>query len=131
MDQVITIWLETSIQAHDFISDEFWLSKVKDMRDIYLPSSETYVYIEQEKIRGFLSLHKNTLAALFVHPDSQRAGIGSQLMQSAKAARETLTVSVYKENFNSIMFYKKCGFRIEAEQVDTHTLHPELLMTFP
>ena len=27
--------------------------------------------------------------------------------------------------------FKKCGFKIELEQIDEHTGHPELLMVFP
>ncbi len=131
IDKVINIWLEASIKAHDFVSSEFWTSKAKDMREIYIPSSETYVYVEGEIIKGFFSLHKNSLAALFVHPNSQRSGIGKELMRAIKEARDTLTLTVYKENVNSIEFYKKCGFKIEAEQIDKHTAHPELLMTFP
>ena len=130
IDQVIHVWLETSIQAHDFVSSEFWTSKVKDMREIYIPASETYVYEEGTIIRGFFSLHEDTLAAIFVHPDSQRSGIGKQLMRAAKEARDALTLTVYKENISSVEFYKKCGFKIESEQIDKHTAHPELLMTF-
>ncbi len=37
MNQVINIWLEASIKAHDFVDGEFWESKVKDMREIYIP----------------------------------------------------------------------------------------------
>ena len=46
IDQVISIWLEASIKAHDFIESEFWKSKVKDMREIYIPSGETYVMVK-------------------------------------------------------------------------------------
>ncbi len=66
IDQIIDIWLEASIEAHDFISSEFWKSKVKDMREVYIPSGETYVYEENGKIKGFASLFNDTLAAIFV-----------------------------------------------------------------
>lgn len=128
IDQVINIWLEASMKAHDFVSNEFWKSKVKDMRDIYIPVSENYVYEEEETIKGFASLHEDTLAAIFVHPNSQGAGIGKQLMGTVQEARETLTLTVYKENRGSFEFYNKCGFKVESEQVDEHTGHPELVM---
>ncbi len=40
---------ELAIQktAHDFVKSEFWKSKVDDMREIYIPSGETYVYEEE------------------------------------------------------------------------------------
>jgi putative acetyltransferase len=130
IDQVIDIWLEASIKAHDFVDSEFWKSKVKEMRDIYIPSAETYVYEEKDIIKGFVSLCDDTLAAIFVSPDSQGAGIGTQLMIKAKDIRGNLSLKVYKENIKSIEFYKKCGFDIEREQIDKITGHPELLMKF-
>ena len=129
MDQVINIWLEASIKAHDFVKIEFWKSKAKDMREIYIPSGETYVY-EEEAIRGFVCLCSDTLAALFVSPEFQGTGIGGRLMKKAKDIRKNLNLTVYKENTKSIEFYKKCGFKIEQEQIDEHTGHPELIMKF-
>ena len=128
IDQVMSIWLEASIKSHDFIDSEFWESKIKDMRELYIPSGETYVYEEGDIIKGFLSLNNDTLAALFVSPDSQEKGIGMQLMRKAKDVRENLSLTVYKENIKSIEFYQKCGFKIEQEQIDRHTGHPELVM---
>ena len=57
INDVLDIWLKASIQAHGFISEEFWKSKIDAMRTIYIPSSETYVYKENEIIKGFFSLH--------------------------------------------------------------------------
>ena len=112
IDQVINIWLEAPIKAHDFISSEFWKSKVKDMREIYIPSAETYVFEEEVVIKGFVSIYENTIAALFVSPNYQGACIGTQLMTKAKEIREKLNLAVYTENRKSIEFYKKCGFHI-------------------
>jgi len=130
IDQVISIWLEASIQAHDFVDSEFWKSKVEDMREIYIPSGETYVYEEGGIIKGFVSLYNDTVAAIFVSPDSQGTGIGMQLMRKAKDVRDNLNLTVYKDNTKGIAFYKKCGFTIEQEQIDTHTGCHELVMKF-
>lgn len=131
MNQVVNIWLEASIKAHNFIKSEFWKSKAKDMREIYIPSAETYVYDEDGVIKGFVALSNDTLAAIFVSPNTQGAGIGKQLMVKSKEIRDNLKLTVYKENLKSIEFYKKCGFKIKLEQIDEHTGHTELLMVFP
>jgi putative acetyltransferase len=130
IDQVIGIWLAASIKAHDFVDGEFWKSKVKEMKEVYIPSGETYVYDEKGVIKGFISLFNDTLAAIFVSPDWQRVGIGMQLMKKAKELRKSLNLTVYKNNKSSIEFYKKCGFKIEQEQIDKHTGHFELVMRF-
>lgn len=130
MDQVIGIWLEASIKAHDFVDSVFWESKAKDMREIYIPSAENYVYLNENTILGFFSLYNDTLAAIFVSPSSQGIGIGQQLMKKAKNVRNQLNLTVYKENYKSIEFYKQCGFKIEQEKIDEHTGHLELVMTY-
>ena len=130
MNQVINIWLEASIEAHDFVEKDFWKSKVKDMKEIYIPSAENYVYENEETIKGFISLFNDTLAAIFVSPNFQGAGIGRQLIEKAKNVRNHLNLTVYKENRRSVDFYEQCGFEIDHEQVDKHTGHPEIVMTF-
>ncbi len=131
IDQVISIWLEASITAHVFIESAFWKSKVKDMREIYIPSGETYVFEEEEIIKGFVSMNNDTIAAIFVSPNYQGISIGTQLMTKSKEIREKLNLAVYTENHKSIEFYKKCGFKIEIEQIDEHTGHHEVLMVYP
>jgi putative acetyltransferase len=77
---------------------------------------------------GFFSLFGNTLAALFVIPSHQGDGIGSRLIEKAMTLRESLDLSVYSENRNSIIFYEKHGFKALKEQVDEHTGVPETVM---
>jgi putative acetyltransferase len=130
MDQVIAIWLKASIKAHSFIDREVWESHVRDMRETYIPASDTYVFEEDGRIQGFISLHNSAIAAIFVSPDMQGIGIGRKLISKAKKLHNTLTLTVYKDNLPSTEFYKKCGFKIVQEQTDPHTGCPELLMQF-
>ena len=130
IDAILDIWLSASIQAHDFIDSAFWVAKVGDMRDIYLPASQTRVYEAAGKILGFYSLYEGTLAAIFVAPGSQGQGIGSVLLADAKTQRPRLQLTVYKENAPSIQFYENHGFTVAGEQTDEHTGHAELLMEF-
>ena len=130
MDQVLEIWLEASRKSHDFIKREFWESKLDDMRNLYLPASETYVYVENGEIKGFFSLVGETLAAIFVAPASQGHGIGKKLIARAKELRSSLNLTVYSKNTKSINFYKSCGFDIVKKQTDENTGEPEYLMAY-
>ncbi|HHG3405518.1 N-acetyltransferase [Vibrio parahaemolyticus] len=129
MDSVLEIWLNASVKAHDFISAEFWESQLENMRNIYIPASETYVYEVESKVVGFYALYENSLAAIFVYPELQGKGIGKQLLSHAKAQRAVLSLSVYKENQASYQFYSSQGFKVVSEQVDEHTGHSEYTMS--
>ncbi|MDE1463782.1 GNAT family N-acetyltransferase [Spartinivicinus sp. A2-2] len=130
MDTVLNIWLEASIKAHDFVSPDFWHSKLNLMQEVYIPSSETYVYEDAEGIKGFFSLYNNTLAAIFVDPSDQGSGIGQQLLAKAKSLRNKLDLTVYRDNKKSIKFYQQNGFTAIKEQPDEHTGKTEILMAY-
>lgn len=130
IDQILAIWLSASIKAHDFIEPDFWKSKVGDMREVYIPASETFVYEAEGQVVGFYSLYENNLAAIFVEPGSRGRGLGSILLEDAKSRRENLELTVYKANTPSIKFYEKHGFILLGERIDEHTGHPELIMGY-
>ncbi|WP_423840480.1 N-acetyltransferase [Vibrio mytili] len=129
MDSVLEIWLNASVKAHDFISAEFWESQVENMRNIYIPASETYVYEAESRVVGFYALYEDSLAAIFVSPERQGEGIGKQLLSHAKAQRVILRLSVYKDNKASYQFYLSQGFKVVSEQLDEHTGYPEYTMS--
>lgn len=130
MDDVLDIWLQASVLAHSFVGRSFWESKLDDMRNLYIPASETYLLLEQGKIQGFVSLVDETLAALFVLPTEQGKGVGQQLMRKAKSLKNSLNLTVYKENARTVHFYKACGFAVMEERIDEHTGHVEYVMKY-
>ncbi|MGL6316440.1 N-acetyltransferase [Vibrio sp. WXL103] len=128
IDCILDIWLKASIQAHDFVAAEFWQSQVDNMRNVYLPMSESYVYEVDSKIVGFYSLYENLLAAIFVSLNDQGKGIGKQLINDAKQRRSSLTLNVFKANEASHRFYISQGFEVVSEQADEHTGQAEYTM---
>jgi putative acetyltransferase len=130
MDNVLDIWLEASAKAHTFVEREFWESKIEHMRKMYIPISETYVFSDNDTVKGFFCLYEDTLAALFVSPDYQGKGIGKQLLNKAKSLRKKLNLLVYQENTRSVEFYRKSGFTTMDERIEKSTGHIELLMEY-
>lgn len=131
MDKVVSIWLDASLIAHDFIPATYWREKAADMREVYLPESDTFVYEnEQQQLQGFLSLVDNYIAAVFVAPDAQGQGIGQTLMQYAKAKYPTLSLGVYSRNSRSVAFYLRQGFVVKGEQTEPNTGEMETIMEF-
>ncbi|MGO3707991.1 MAG: N-acetyltransferase [Mesonia hippocampi] len=126
--KLVELWYDASVIAHDFIEKNYWEEKKKEMTEIYIPNSETYVYEQAGQIIGFVSLLENYIAAIFVAPAQQGKGVGKALMQFVKQQRKTLTLGVYAKNINSIAFYKKQGFVVVEEKIDEPTGEQELVM---
>lgn len=128
VEAIIEIWLQGSRLAHSFIPYDFWLSRVEDMKAIYLPNSETYVSEVENQICGFVSLVDDYLAALFVHPSLQSCGHGRRLLAFAQAKRESLSLCVYSQNRRAVGFYEAAGFSVLEERQEIHARQPELVM---
>ena len=126
--EVVELWYETSIEAHDFISPDYWKANMEAMATVYLPGSETYLAVEKERIIGFIAMMDNYLAAIFVQVNMLGYGIGTKLLNHMKEKKETIKLTVYKKNPKSIHFYKKHGFKILSENLDENTDEIELLM---
>ncbi|MGG5506509.1 MULTISPECIES: N-acetyltransferase [unclassified Myroides] len=128
--EVVELWYEASVIAHDFIEPNYWQEKKEDMAQIYIPNSETYVYEKEKHILGFVSLIGNYIAAIFVAPEQQGKGIGKELMQFVKQRKSTLELGVYAKNTNSIAFYKKQGFVVVEEKLEEATGEREVVMEY-
>ena len=128
MDAVLAIWLSASIQAHDFVPADFWRSQLDNMRTRYIPGTEVFVCEHNQAVAGRCALRGDWIAALFVAPKLQRAGIGQALLAHAKGLRPTLSLSVYKANAASVAFYQGQGFLITEEGLDEETGQQEYSM---
>lgn len=127
-DELIEIWYESSVLAHDFIPEDYWQKNKELMKTKYLPNSEIFLAIVENEISGFVALVDDYLAAIFVSPQLQGKGIGSLLLEQAKKHRNKLLLNVYKKNVKSVEFYKSKGFSIISESIDEATGEEEFLM---
>jgi len=125
---VVELWYETSIQAHNFISQDYWKENKDAMANVYLPNSESYLAIHNDTIVGFISMADNYLAALFIKTDMQGNGIGKKLLNYIKERRETIQLKVYKKNARSVQFYEMQDFKTLSESNDENTNEIENLM---
>lgn len=131
IEKVMQIWLKASLQAHDFIAADFWQQRLAEVRDVYLPQSETFVYEDKHKIKGFISvILDNFIGALFVDTAYQRRSIGSKLLDYVRQNRPNLTLKVYARNKAALNFYQKNDFKILVEKKDEMTGEDELVMSW-
>ncbi len=120
-EAVVEVWYAASLLAHDFVPASFWEAEKQDIKTKYLPMAQTWVYECDGQVAGFLSLLDNHIGGLFVHPDYQGKGIGTQLIEHAKQLHPELTLDVFKQNTKSRHFYEKCGFKVTAETIHEAT----------
>lgn len=129
IDIVMDLWKESTMEAQSFISDEYWLENYDNVKNNYLPDSDTYVYEEDGEIKGFVSLIENIfIGGLFLKIDSQRKGIGSKIIDFLKAEHDKLQLAVYDKNIRAMNFYVKSGFKILNTEIDEKTKEKEHLM---
>jgi ribosomal protein S18 acetylase RimI-like enzyme len=69
------------------------------------------------KVVGFIAVYEQTIYALYVLPDLQNKGIGTQLLDTAKAENETLKLWSYAQNTQATRFYRLRGF-VDVDRTD-------------
>ncbi len=71
IDKVMELWLKTTIEAHSFISKEYWENNYDIVKNEYIPIAKTFIYKESNEIKGFISVIDNFyVGALFVLKDA-------------------------------------------------------------
>lgn len=130
LDPVMEIWEEASRRGHPFLTESFIAAEREMVRDIHLPAAETWVFEEDGRVLGFLSLVENEVGALFVDPGSHRRGVGRALMDHAKGRHTTLELDVFEENVSARAFYVRCGFVGIGVRPHAETGRPMLRMRY-
>jgi putative acetyltransferase len=128
LNATVSIWYSASIKAHNFIPEEYWYSQKDNMRNLYLPNCESWVYEVDNRILGFISYFEGSIPAIFVAPKAQSQGVGTQLLQFLKQKYNKLRLTVYKENEKTHQFYIRQGFIDGEESICEHTGHKQIAM---
>ena len=131
IDALMKIWLDTNIQAHNFISPDYWRSNYDMVRKLP-PYAEIYVYEDDsiKQIVGFIGLNGNYIEGIFVKETMQSKGIGKLLLNYVKKIKPALTLSVYQKKKKAIRFYQREKFSIQSENIDKNTEEKEFIMVW-
>ena len=128
-DRVAGIWLDANLNAHGFISLQYWKDNFAPVIEM-LPRAEVYVYEDDREIQGFIGLNGGYIEGIFVSGEMQSRGIGKRLLDFVKAKRTELRLNVYQKNTRAIRFYQREGFRILREGMDEATGEKDYEMTW-
>jgi len=126
--RLLEIWEAAALIAHPFLVDEFHQLVKKAMKEMYLPNSDTWVYIESGTIIGFIAMQNNEIGGLFVDPNQQSKGVGTALVKHISQFHDTIEVDVFEKNKIGKPFYEKYGFKVIKEYVMEETNQKVLRM---
>lgn len=131
LEEVMEIWLQTNINAHDFIERDYWINNFNLVKKL-LPDAKVYIFQEDNIIKGFIGvIEDGYIAGLFVKEEYQREGIGEKLIKYIKPKYNQLKLDVYSKNKNAMKFYLKNNFKIvnEKNNEDTNELEYEMIFS--
>ena len=128
---LLSLWLESTTEAHPFIDASYWQANEAVVRDEYLPAAETWVWEENGTLCGFISVMQfQFVGALFIAPAFIGKGIGRALLNHVQQHYPYLTLEVYQKNVRAVNFYHAQGFRIEDSAWQDDTQHPTWIMSW-
>jgi putative acetyltransferase len=131
VDEVMDVWLETTISAHSFISKKYWTDNYQPLKEGYIPVSTNFIYKKEGVVRGFISVRDNFfIGALFVLEKHQGKGIGGKLLDYCKSRYPYLELSVYIYNVKAVRFYQRHGFLIKSMQSNENSGFMEYIMSW-
>ena len=133
LTNVMTIWVKGNFKANSFIEKDYWLEIYNNMKDKFLNFFETYVYIEDNVLLGFISINNNEIKAIYVKENNRRNGIGRKLINYCKENLDEsneLFAKVFEKNMNGIIFFSKLQFKNTKIQLNPKFNEIEYIMTW-
>ena len=118
---VLSSWESATRLAHDFMTDDFIAQERKNVAEIYMPNTDTWVAEIDGEVVGFIALMGNEVGAIFLQPDYHGKGVGKALMDKAQELHGDLEVEVFKANVIGRNFYTKYGFENLEEKLHEPT----------
>ena len=114
--------------AHTAEEDRWWVA------NILLPNDEVWVAEADGAVLGFLALHRDAegdwVSQLYLRPGRWRQGIGTALLEHAKALRPGgLLLWCFQVNARGRAFYERHGFRVArmTDGADNEEREPDIL----
>lgn len=127
IEKILNIWLNSNLEAHDFIKREYWIDNLDKVKKMFSDST-IYVYYADNQIVGFADLYEQYIAGLFITDNYRNKGIGRFLLERLKSDYNGLNLHVYEKNERAIRFYTKHQFEIRSKEFEVETQEYEYFM---
>ena len=95
LESVLDSWEVATRLAHQFMTDGFIAQERKNVAEMYLPNTDTWVAEVNGEVKGFIALMGNEVGAIFLQPNCHGKGIGKALW-----IRPNLSMVIWKSKFS-------------------------------
>lgn len=106
--------LQFLLDLHDEAEDREYFARV------ILPQNQVWAAESDGHMAGFIAFTAGWVNQLYVTPQFQHRGVGTQLLNLAKESNPTLELWVFEANLPAIEFYARRGF-VPIERTDGAT----------
>ena len=133
LTNVMTLWVKGNFKANSFIEKDYWLEIYNQVKIDFLENFKTYVYVENEEILGFISIHNDEIKAICVKEENRKNGIGTKLLNYCRdnlKENEELYMKIFEKNMNGILFFSKLQFKNSKVQLNEQFNETEYVMTW-
>ena len=127
--QVMQIWLDVNMDAHNFVQGDYWLSNYQSVQKQLL-QADIFVYEQDEEIQGFVGMTDDYLAGIFVDKKCRSMGIGKELLECVKQNYPVFSLNVYQKNSRAVDFYLREGLSIISKGIDEDTSEADYTMVW-
>ena len=112
---VVQLWHTTKRAAYPYLELEqrYTLEQNRRFfRERIAPRCDVWVAEQERALVGFLAICGSYIDRLYVHPERQRKGIGTALIERAKElSPRGLELHTHQKNVQACAFYEAHGFR--------------------
>lgn len=133
LTNAMTLWVKGNFKANSFIEKDYWLEIYNQVKVDFLENFKTYIYVENEEILGFISIHDDEIKAICVKEENRRNGIGTKLVNYCRdnlEENEELYIKIFEKNMNGILFFSKLQFKNSKVQLNEQFNETEYVMTW-
>ncbi len=109
-DALEAVWRAATRIAHPFFKEAFIEQEAENLRQVYLPKSETWVAEHEGDPVGFIALTGDEIGGLFLDPAHHGRGLGRAMVDHAIALKGPMWLEVFEKNVAGRRFYDRYGF---------------------
>ena len=118
ISKIMTIWIKGNFKCNYFIEKDYWLLEFNKMKNDIINKYQTFVYVKENQIQGFISIYKNEIKAIYVKEDKKRQNIGRKLINFCRKKYNNLFIKIYEKNISAILFFNALSFKNEKININ-------------